>query len=75
MHLHSEILLSHKTEKIIILAAACMDWEIFILREVSQREKDKYCKILQTVGIYKHFYKTEKNSQIEKTKLRLSKES
>ena len=53
MHLHSEILLSHKTEKNIILAAACMHWETCILREVSQRERDKYCKILQTVGIYK----------------------
>ena len=33
-----------------------MAWEIVILNEVSQREKDKYCKTPQTIRIYKFIY-------------------
>ena len=56
-----------------------MAWEIVILNEVSQREKDKYCKTPQLESINSYtselIYKTEMDSQMEKTKLWLSKES
>ena len=38
--------------EIMIQAAVWMDWEIIILGEVSQREKDKYCRISCADGIY-----------------------
>ena len=42
VHIHNEILLSHKNNKIMPFAATWMGLEIFILSEVSQKEKDKY---------------------------------
>ena len=42
-----------KQNKIMILAAPLMDWDIFMLSELSQREKDKYPKISHAGGIYK----------------------
>ena len=42
VHIYSGILLSHKKNKIIPLAATRMDPEIIIPSEVSQKEKDKY---------------------------------
>ena len=42
VHIHNEILLSDKKNKIMPFAATWMQLEILILREVSQKEKDKY---------------------------------
>ena len=42
VYLYSEILLSHKKNEIMSLAATWMDLKIIILSEVSQTEKDKY---------------------------------
>ena len=40
---HNGILLSHKKNEIMSLAAAWIQLEILILSEVSQKEKGKYC--------------------------------
>ena len=47
VHMYDGILLSHKKNEIMPLAATWMDQETAILIEVSQREKDKYHMILQ----------------------------
>ena len=41
-HIHKGILLSQKKKEIMPFATTWMDLEIIILREVSQKEKDKY---------------------------------
>ena len=40
-----------KKNEIMPFAATWMDLEIIILSEVSQKEKDKYCRISLTCGI------------------------
>ena len=50
VHIHNGTLLNHKKE-IMPFAAIWMDLEIIILREVSQKEKDKYHMIWLTSGI------------------------
>ena len=40
--IHNGILLSHKKNEIMPLAATWMDLEIIILNEISETEKDKY---------------------------------
>ena len=55
-------------------AAAWMQVEIIMLSEVSQKEKDKYRKIITFVwnlkyGINEPIYKTETDSQTQKTDL------
>ena len=59
------ILLRHKKNKITPFSATQIDLEIFILSEVSQRQKDKYNMISLICGIQKKkraqmnfFYKT-----------------
>ena len=42
VYIYNEILLSHKKNQIISLAAAWMGLENIIFSEVSQTEKDKY---------------------------------
>ena len=42
-HTHSEILPSHKRDKILPFAATCIDFEDIMLREISKTEKDKCC--------------------------------
>ena len=42
VYIHNGILLSHKKNKIIPFAATWMELETLTLREVSQKEKDKY---------------------------------
>ena len=42
IHTYNAVLLSHKKNEIMPLAATWMDLEMIILREVSQTEKDKY---------------------------------
>ena len=37
VHKYNGILLSHKNNEIMLLAATCIDLEIIILREVSER--------------------------------------
>ena len=51
VHIFSEILLSHKKNKIMPFAATWMDLEIVILSEVSQTEKNKYNMISLICGI------------------------
>ena len=41
-HLYNRLLLSHKKNKIMSLAATWMNLEIVTINEVSQMEKDKY---------------------------------
>ena len=67
-----------KKNEIMPFAATWMDLEIFILSEVSQKEKDKYYMVLFIRGISKNdtnelIYKTEIDSQTQKTNLRLPK--
>ena len=57
--------------------SAWMDLEIVILTEISQTQKDKYHMISLICGIYfngtnKFIYKTEIESQMQKTNLWLS---
>ena len=42
LYIYTEILLSHKKDKVMPFAATWMDLEILVLSEVSQKEKDKY---------------------------------
>ena len=42
VYIYNGILLSHKKNEIMPFAATCMDLEIIILSEVSQKEKDTY---------------------------------
>ena len=51
VHIYNGILLIHKKNEIIPLAATWMDLEIIILSEVSQTEKDKYNMISLIRGI------------------------
>ena len=59
------------------LAATWVDLRMVILSEVSQTEKDKYYMISLTRGTLKmiqtNLYTKQKQSQTEKTNLRLSK--
>ena len=66
-----------KKNEIMPSAATWMDREIVILSKVSQTEKDKYHMLSLTCGILKNgtnelIYKTEIESQMQKTILRLS---
>ena len=45
VYMHNGILLSHKKNKIMPFAATWMELETLMLREVSQKEKDKYYMI------------------------------
>ena len=54
VHIHNGILLSHKKNEIMPLAATGMDLEIIILSEVSQTEKDKYHMISLICGVLKN---------------------
>ena len=47
------ILLSHKKNEILPFVAAYVDLGTIMLSEISQIEKDKYCKIPLTGGICK----------------------
>ena len=57
-----------KKNEIMPFAATCMDLEIIILSEVSQKEKDKYHMISLTCGILKN----DTNELIYKTNSRLT---
>ena len=45
VHIDNGTLLKHKKEKTVPFAAIWMQLKIFILSEVSQKEKDRYCMI------------------------------
>ena len=67
--IHNGILLSHKKNEIMPLAATWMDLEIIILNEISETEKDKY-DITYVWNLKKKknetnelIYKTETDSQ------------
>ena len=51
IYLYNGILLSHKMNEIMPLAAAWMDLEIIIISEVSQTEKDQYHMISLICGL------------------------
>ena len=51
VHIYNGILLSHKKNEIMQIAATEMDLEIIILSEISQTEKDKYHMISLICGI------------------------
>ena len=51
VHIYNGILLSHKKNEIMPLAATWMDLEMIILSEVSQTEKDKYHMLSLICGI------------------------
>ena len=52
LHIHNEILLSHKKKnEIMPFSATWMQLEIIILSDVSQKEKDKYHMISLICGI------------------------
>ena len=51
VYIHKGILLSHKKNKTMPFAATWMELETLILREVSQKEKDKYHMKSLTSGI------------------------
>ena len=51
VRIYSGILLSHKKNEIMPLAATWMDLEMIILSEVSQTEKDKYHMLSLICGI------------------------
>ena len=53
-HTYNGILLSHRKEGNIAIAATRMELEGLKLREISQTEKDKYCMISLTCGILKN---------------------
>ena len=62
--IYNGILLRHKKNNIVPFTAKWMDLEIAIMSEVSQIERDKYCKTLLISGIFQsgtneHIYKTE----------------
>ena len=52
VHTYSEIVLSHKTNEIMLFTATWMDLKI-ILNEVNQTKTDKYHMILLVCGISK----------------------
>ena len=54
VHVSKAILLSHRKNEIMPLAATSIDLESIILSEVSQTEKDKYHMISLTFGIHKN---------------------
>ena len=51
IHIYIGILLSHKKDETMPFAATWTQLEIFILSEVSQKEKDKYHTISLICGI------------------------
>ena len=53
IHIHSGILLSHKKDAFESVLIRQMNLEPIIQTEVSQKEKDKYCILMHTYGIYK----------------------
>ena len=69
IHISKGILLSHRKNELMPLAATSIDLESIILSEVSQTEKDKYHMISLICGIFKKNdtnelpYKTETASQ------------
>ena len=51
VHIYNGILLSHKKNEIMPLAATWMQLEIIILSEITQKEKDKYHMISLICGM------------------------
>ena len=51
VYIHNGILLSHKKNEIMPFASTWVDLEVIILREVSQKEKDKYHMLSLICGI------------------------
>ena len=77
VHIYNGILLSHKKNKIMQFAATWMDLEIIKTKQ-SKPDKDKYHMISLLCGILKNdtnefICKTERDSQILKSNLRLPK--
>ena len=58
VHIHNEILLSHKRNTFESVLMRWMNLETITHSEVSQKEKDKYCILL-------HIYRIQKNGTEE----------
>ena len=74
IHIHNEILLSHKNNEILPFATSWMNLEYIILNEICKTEQDKYCVIsymwnLKNKTRDKH-NKTETDSEIQRTNIR-----
>ena len=70
VHIYNGILLSHKKDKILPIVTTWMDLEGFMLSEVSQMGKDKYCMISLVCRILKTNKQTKHkiNEHTEATK-------
>ena len=62
VYIYNGILFGHKKKEILPSATTQMDLEGIRLNEISQTEKDKYCKISLTCGI-----KENLSSQTQRT--------
>ena len=51
VYIHSEILLSHKKNEILLFVTTWMDLEGIMLSDISQTKKDKYYMISLICGI------------------------
>ena len=51
IHIYNGILLGHKKNEIMSFAATWLDLEIVVLKEVSQKEKDKYHGIIHSCNL------------------------
>jgi hypothetical protein len=53
LHIHNEILFSHKRNEILSFVTTWMELEIIMLSKISQRQKDKYHMISLIGGMLK----------------------
>ena len=52
-HTHNGILFSHKKKEILPFATTWMELECIMLSDISQTEKEKYCMVFLTCGIFR----------------------
>ena len=71
VHIHNGILLSHKENEIVSFAATCLQLDIIILNEVSQKDKDISYGITYIwnlkYGTNEFIYRTKNHRHGEKT--------
>ena len=73
VYIYNIILPTHKKNEVVLFATIQMDLEIIILSEISWKGKDKYHMISHMWNLKydtsEHIYKTETDSQMQKTSL------